>query len=206
MPFYFRLQSMPGAVCYMGRDKEENDLLIRWGWPEDVWFHVDKHSSAHVYVRLQKGEDLSVLSDDAIAELCQLVKHNSIEGSKLNNVKINYTMWSNLRKSGDMDAGQVGYHKSGDVRHTTVAKKEAKILNPLEKTREWRDVDLRKEREDRDAEERALEQKLKADQRAREKAEKEAAEKAAKERSYDGWGKGMETSNQDAGDLEDDFM
>ena len=27
--------------------------LIKWGWPEDVWFHVDKHSSAHVYLRLQ---------------------------------------------------------------------------------------------------------------------------------------------------------
>lgn len=27
--------------------------LIKWGWPEDVWFHVDKFSSAHVYLRLQ---------------------------------------------------------------------------------------------------------------------------------------------------------
>lgn len=26
--------------------------LIKWGWPEDVWFHVDKVSSAHVYLRL----------------------------------------------------------------------------------------------------------------------------------------------------------
>lgn len=29
--------------------------LIKWGWPEDVWFHVDKHSSAHVYLRLQNA-------------------------------------------------------------------------------------------------------------------------------------------------------
>ena len=28
--------------------------LIKWGWPEDVWFHVDKVSSAHVYLRLNK--------------------------------------------------------------------------------------------------------------------------------------------------------
>lgn len=27
--------------------------LIKWGWPEDVWFHVDKVSSAHVYLRLE---------------------------------------------------------------------------------------------------------------------------------------------------------
>ena len=29
-----------------------DELLIKWGWPEDVWFHVDKLSSAHVYLRL----------------------------------------------------------------------------------------------------------------------------------------------------------
>lgn len=28
--------------------------LIKWGWPEDVWFHVDKVSSAHVYLRLKE--------------------------------------------------------------------------------------------------------------------------------------------------------
>ncbi len=28
--------------------------LIKWGWPEDVWFHVDKVSSAHVYLRLRQ--------------------------------------------------------------------------------------------------------------------------------------------------------
>lgn len=31
-----------------------DEELIKWGWPEDVWFHVDKHSSAHVYLRLQQ--------------------------------------------------------------------------------------------------------------------------------------------------------
>lgn len=29
-----------------------DENLIKWGWPEDVWFHVDKVSSAHVYLRL----------------------------------------------------------------------------------------------------------------------------------------------------------
>ena len=31
----------PPYLIYMGRDKHENEELIRWGWPEDVWFHVD---------------------------------------------------------------------------------------------------------------------------------------------------------------------
>ena len=42
----------PPAILYMGRDKVENEELIKYGFPEDVWFHVDKHSSAHVYIRL----------------------------------------------------------------------------------------------------------------------------------------------------------
>jgi hypothetical protein len=32
----------PPALIYMGDDKHENEELIRWGWPEDVWFHVSE--------------------------------------------------------------------------------------------------------------------------------------------------------------------
>ena len=60
----------PSAFIYMGRDKFENEELIRYGLPEDIWyilfrvkdlkkyylsvfrFHVDDLSSAHVYLRL----------------------------------------------------------------------------------------------------------------------------------------------------------
>lgn len=40
-------------------------------------------------------------------DCCQLVKANSIEGNKMNNIGIVYTMWSNLKKTGDMAVGQV---------------------------------------------------------------------------------------------------
>jgi hypothetical protein len=30
---------------YMGRDKVENEELIRWAWPEDHWFHVSNMRS-----------------------------------------------------------------------------------------------------------------------------------------------------------------
>ncbi|RLN66767.1 hypothetical protein BBJ29_000055 [Phytophthora kernoviae] len=36
----------------MGKDKFENEDLIRYGFLEDIWFHVDDLSSAHVYLRL----------------------------------------------------------------------------------------------------------------------------------------------------------
>lgn len=41
MVFYF-ICSDPRYTIYMGRDKYENEHLIQYGWPEDLWFHVDK--------------------------------------------------------------------------------------------------------------------------------------------------------------------
>lgn len=41
-----------GLVVYMGKDKFENEELLKYGFPEDVWFHVDDLSSAHVYLRM----------------------------------------------------------------------------------------------------------------------------------------------------------
>lgn len=35
-----------------GQDKNENEDLIKYSFPTDVWFHVDDLSSAHVYLRM----------------------------------------------------------------------------------------------------------------------------------------------------------
>ncbi len=67
----------------MGADKYENEDLIRYGLLEDIWFHVDDLSSAHVYLRLNKNQRLEDVSDKTIQECAQLVKANSIEGCKL---------------------------------------------------------------------------------------------------------------------------
>ena len=45
-------------LVYMGKDKYENEELLKYGFPvkflfkEDLWFHVKDYSSAHVYLRL----------------------------------------------------------------------------------------------------------------------------------------------------------
>lgn len=52
----FWYETSTGHVIYMGIDKFENEELIKYGWEEDVWFHVEDLSSAHVYLRLKKGE------------------------------------------------------------------------------------------------------------------------------------------------------
>ena len=108
MVFYFTAST--GHLLYMGKDKYENEDLIAHGFPEDVWFHVSALSSAHVYVRMHEGEDFRSLPKEVVAEACALVKHNSIEGCKREIVDVVYTPCTNLKKTEDMDAGQVSFH------------------------------------------------------------------------------------------------
>ena len=43
--YYYR--SKDGAQLYMGENKFVNEDMIRYGWPEDVWFHVDNLVRVH---------------------------------------------------------------------------------------------------------------------------------------------------------------
>lgn len=65
----------------MGKDKIENEELIKYGWPEDLWFHADKLSSAHVYVRMPRGTTIDELPQSVIDDCAQLTKENSIQGA-----------------------------------------------------------------------------------------------------------------------------
>jgi len=39
MVFYFTSNIVdPPVTLFMGEDKHENEALIKWGWPEDVWW------------------------------------------------------------------------------------------------------------------------------------------------------------------------
>ncbi len=67
----------------MGKDKFENEELLKHGWDEDVWFHVDKLSSAHVYLRLPPGGSWEDIPSALLDDLAQLTKANSIEGASL---------------------------------------------------------------------------------------------------------------------------
>jgi len=113
-------------------------------------FHVDKLSSAHVYVRLPEGITWDAMPAALVEDCAQLVKENSIEGAgrltgavrlgplhppltlvattpcdvpragcKKASVQVCYTPWSNLKKTGDMDVGQVGFHNPKLVRPPT---------------------------------------------------------------------------------------
>lgn len=61
-------------------DPRIDEDLIKYAWPQDVWFHVDKLSSAHVYLRLPPGMAWERIPEPLLADCAQLVKANSIEG------------------------------------------------------------------------------------------------------------------------------
>lgn len=123
---------------YMGSDKDENELLIRYGWECDVWFHMDNLSSAHVYVRLPDGYDWKIIPGPVLEDCAQLTKANSVAGNKRDQVNIIYTPWTNLRKNSNMATGQVGFKQVDATKKHHVVTKKNDILNRLDKTKQIR--------------------------------------------------------------------
>ena len=223
MVFYFEARG--GYQIYMGRDKYENELLIKHGWPEDIWFHVDDLSSAHVYLRLKRGTKARKVFretgrldhlPEVLEDCTQLVKANSIEGCKKASVSVCYTPWENLKKTASMVDGQVGFHDRKAVIHVRDVPKTREIVNRINKTKEESHPDLRAERIARDeavARARKKKMKLQAEKKKKELA-KLRAEKDARDYKHIMKEEDM-TSNADvqasedvsaAVDFEDDFM
>ena len=215
MVFFFT--SSEGQVIYMGKDKVENEELIKWGLPEDVWFHVDGLSSAHVYLRVEKGQSIESASQKAIEECAILTKANSIAGCKQSECWITYTPWSNLKKSADMEVGAIGFHDNKKCQRIKVGKSNP-IVNALNRTKKEDHPDLYSLQKAREAE-------IQAEKKAQKKAQHEAEAAAALERAeatklkgyggtgeinsiFDGGGNALEGTVDEsaAQDFEDDFM
>ncbi|KAK3304262.1 coiled-coil domain-containing protein 25 [Chaetomium strumarium] len=211
MVYYFTSNVVdPPAYIYVGKDKFENEDLIKFGWEED--FHADKLSSAHIYLRLREGETWDNIPEELLTDLAQLTKANSIEGNKKDNVTIIYTPWSNLKKDGSMAVGQVSFKDHKKVKKILVPQRENPIVNRLNKTKIEKYPDLKQEKDDH------LRELRKRDQAALQARKKEEA-RIAKERQEKKWQKEhayddlfseenmATTSNQNRPeDWEDDFM
>jgi len=208
-------ETSTGHTIYMGADKFENEDLIKYGLPTDYWFHVDDMSSAHVYLRLKDGETIETVSRAAIHECSVLVKANSIEGCKKNEVTVIYTPWSNLHKTHDMDVGAIGFHDRKLVVRTH-ANKEGPLVNKLNKTKVEEFPDLHGAQQAYARKNIVIAREEKKDRIAREKAERVAADEKKRLESYDNVFESAATlSNKDiigsatdetAKQFEDDFM
>ncbi|XP_059088941.1 coiled-coil domain-containing protein 25-like isoform X1 [Tigriopus californicus] len=208
MVFYFKSTVVnPPVTLFMGLDKYENEHLIKWGWPEDVWFHVDKLSSAHVYLRLNEGQTLDDVPMAVIEDAAQLVKANSIEGNKMNDIDVVYTLWENLHKTDSMDVGQVGFHRQKEVRKIRVSKRCNDIVNRLKKTKEEKVVNFQEQRDLRDRREREDKKRIFKLAEENRKEEEKKRKEDAELRSYTTLMKeDTMKSNKDGGEDSDDFM
>ncbi|KAG8896821.1 hypothetical protein FRC00_005226 [Tulasnella sp. 408] len=212
--FFTSTATDPPATIYMGRDKVENEDLIKYGTTDDVWFHVDKLSSAHVYLKIPPGvESWEKIPQALLIDCAQLVKANSIEGNKKPNITVIYTPWDNLKKSGDMAVGQVAFHNDKRVKRgkriVHIAQRENVIVNRLNKTKVEREVDHEQEKIDRQKAESAVRRAAAVEQKKAEQelARQRAAEKEAK--SYDRLFEGMDEDDlpqKSVQEMEDDFM
>ncbi|KAL2809370.1 hypothetical protein BJX63DRAFT_405955 [Aspergillus granulosus] len=213
MVYYFTSNLVsPAAFIYVGKDKFENEDLIKHGLEKDVWFHVDNLSSAHVYLRLRDGETWDNIPQELLVDCAQLTKANSIEGNKKDNITIIYTPWSNLMKDGSMATGQVSFHDRKLVRKVFVPQRENAIVNRLNKTRVEKFPDLQAEKEEYLKAQRSQERKIREEKKNREKQEKREREqkKWQKDHAYDDLfsAENMEASNNQDRDPDflDDFM
>lgn len=143
-----------------------------------------------------------------LVDACQLVKANSINGNKMNNIDIVYTLWENLKKTQGMDVGQVSFHNSKQVRKMRVEKRINDVVNRLNKTKIETHPDFRAEREARDTAERQDKKKVLQDLREREKKAELRRMEDAEKKSYASLHKteNMQSTNYDSDNDSDDFM
>lgn len=138
----FGINDNPEVTIYMGRDKVENDPLIKQSHPKNIWFHVDNYSSAHLYLQLTKEQlasfksfDNFTIDPEILAQIAQLTKANSIKANKLNNITVIYTPVENLHTDGSMDIGTVTFKNAKQVKRVNVTKKDNAVINKLNKTK-----------------------------------------------------------------------
>eukprot|EP01089_Gocevia_fonbrunei_P005433 TRINITY_DN1584_c0_g1_i2.p1 TRINITY_DN1584_c0_g1~~TRINITY_DN1584_c0_g1_i2.p1 ORF type:complete len:208 (-),score=43.42 TRINITY_DN1584_c0_g1_i2:57-680(-) len=207
MVFYFTTTN-PKYIMYMGKDKYENDELIRYGFPEDIWFHVESLSSAHVYLRLPLNETINDIPDDVLEDCAQLCKANSIQGNKLNNINVVYTPWANLKKTKSMEPGEVDYYDSKKIRTIRVEKRNNAIVNRLTKTKVEKAVNLEKEKAARNREQQNSDKARKIEYTRKEREEKARNIKEKEQKNYTSLFSDADmTSNYDEEVIdEDNFM
>ncbi|KAG0714310.1 Coiled-coil domain-containing protein 25 [Chionoecetes opilio] len=225
----------PPITLFMGNDKYENEDLIKWGWVEDVWFHVDKVSSAHVYLRLNPylAESLEVL----VMALRRCTRGAKPLGLEVSWLKTKVQVFGDLLDEAVQSVHACGedieilesftylgsaVHNDGGsrqealrrigiaygVRKIRLEKRINEIINRLNKTKVESQPNLRQDREERDKLER---NEAKKEIKERQHKEKEEVEKRKKEQELKNYtslfsAASMKTNKAAADEDSDDFM
>ncbi|KAM0738029.1 hypothetical protein ACQRIT_007505 [Beauveria bassiana] len=162
---------------------------------------------------MNEGQKWDSLPENLVMDLAQLTKANSIEGNKKDNITVIYTPWSNLKKDGSMDIGQVSFKNPRLVKRVLVPERENAIVNRLNKTKtEVKQPDFKQQKDDHDKE---IRRKANAALQAKKKEEARQAQewkekKWQKEHAYDDLfteeNMDLQSNQNRSEDWEDDFM
>lgn len=157
---------------------------------------------------------MDTIHEEPLEDCIQLVKANSIQGNKMNNIYVIYTPADNLLKTASMEVGAVSFKDDKLVKRVKIEHRINDIINRLNRTKKELYPDLEAEREVYDKEQRS---KAKAEAQAQKAAEKAAKEQKKLEQDLRSYKhvmkedamttvKEMREKYQSAEDYEDDFM
>lgn len=95
----------------IGKNKEENWLIIDESCKTDIWFHISGSPSCHVI--LKNESNLRDIPKQVIKRCAYLCKINSTKAKILANCEVIYALINDIEKTNIV--GQVNVHKSKSV-------------------------------------------------------------------------------------------
>ena len=100
----FREFEREGFKIYAGRNNVQNDRLLRFAAPDDIWLHTQKYHSSHVIIVTEGRE----VPEEVLAYAARLCVQYS-DGKEGGKVPVDYCKRKNVKKPNGAKAGFVTY-------------------------------------------------------------------------------------------------
>lgn len=100
----FREYEFEGVKIYVGRNNLQNDRLLRFASPDDIWLHTQKYHSAHVVIAIQGGQ----VRDELILYAAEICAYYS-DGRDGDKIPVDYCRRKRVKKPSKSKPGFVTY-------------------------------------------------------------------------------------------------
>ena len=103
-PIPFREYEHGGYKIHVGRNNIQNDRLLRFASPDDIWLHTQKYHSSHVIIVTQGGQ----VRDETLLYAAELCAYYS-DGRESDKIPVDYCKRKFVKKPNKSKAGFVVY-------------------------------------------------------------------------------------------------